>query len=1225
MQRIKLIPIFLALTMFVMLGFAGTRPAIAQPSEVWVNADYCEGCPNDGHTWGYDAFSKIQDGIDAVGSPGTVYVTAGTYYESITLKDRVVVQGAGASVTTIDAGEDGSVVTAASVGADTVLDGLTLQNGRTDGIFGAGIDISFASPVIRNNIIRNNQGWGIGTRGASTPRIEKNIVSENSGGIEVFASQPIITSNLIKGNVGYGVETGNTNHFTIVNNVVADNGSDGFILQFFLSADGDANVMNNTIVENSGDGVRCNRSPFLALLNNVVVSNGNCGIFFISDYDWGAPNSDFNDVWGNSHVDYGGLAATGAHDVSEDPIFVDPYNGNYHLWSGSPCIDAGTSEEAPEVDFEGDQRPIDGNGDNIAVVDIGADEAGLLPSYDVAPLLMIPPIVQLKLGTSFIPQAEVMNIGAQSAIEFTVTCEIRLIDSVIYSDTRPISEITSFESIDVVFSDWIPDEVGEYELRIYTELAGDENTANDTQIRTVNVTTLVADFASNLTEGHVPLEVQFADQSTGNVTEWLWDFGDGNTSNEQNPIHTYNSCGIYTVSLTISNPTLSDTETKIGFIMVLPDIFGVDLGNVWTYQGTYQESPYTGEEEVVSLDESTFPTTTYVFEIRENGILQGKGYYEKACGQLKLWGGYFYGDMLKFSAGLVVAWYPMEVNDHEYSSATTEFYGYVFDVSMTVDVLSKEPVALGFDSFEAYKVRYRFRIWGYGEEETETFYQWVVPYLRVVKYEDAESLEELTAFAIGGGPITQETDTDFDGLKDYQELVVYNTNWQVPDTDGDGLTDGDEVNTYGTDPNSTDTDNDGITDSDELALGTDPTQSDTDADGLTDGDEVNIHGTDPKIADTDADDLKDGDEVNIHGTDPLNSDTDGDVMPDGWEVTYGLNPLVDDADDDLDGDGVKNIDEYNDGSNPNNKNPAKPELFAPEDGAINVALAPTLETSPFSDPEDDGHARTEWQISTQLDDFSDDQLAFKAESDLALTALTVTDYVLKENTSYYWRARFTDDEGAKSEWSNVYGFETGASTVIDQNPANGVPDSQDLDGGDPAQSELDLDDNGTFDVNELSDTWKCLNTEAGDGHVGVKVQPGYILNAVESVDPASISDTVNKPNILPHTLVSFSVKVPNAVDSVDITVYLSGTLPTNTQWYTWNAASGWQQFPATFSQTSAGDTKVVFTKTDGGTGDADGLANGIIIDPSGPGTVSAPPPAAGGGGGGGCFIATAGE
>jgi hypothetical protein len=663
------------------------------------------------------------------------------------------------------------------------------------------------------------------------------------------------------------------------------------------------------------------------------------------------------------------------------------------------------------------------------------------------------------------------------------------------------------------------------------------------------------------------------------------------------------------------------------------DIFGLEVDNVRTYQGTYKQGgSYPSEERVTAIDQTTFPVTTYVAESRENGILDAKDWYEKASGQLMLWGELLDGNMLKFSNGLVVAWYPMEVNDHEYSSATTELYGYVFNVSMAVDVLSKEPVALSFDTFQAYKLRYQLRMWNYalGFDESDTFYHWVVPYVGMLKYEDAESLEELTAFAIGGGTITQDSDADDDGLKDYQELIVYNTDPQNTDTDGDGLTDGDEVNTYGTDPNSADTDNDGITDSDELALGTDPTESDTDADGLTDGDEVNTYGTDPKIADTDNDDLKDGDEVNIHGTDPLNSDTDGDEMPDGWEVTYGLNPLSDDADEDLDGDGVSNIDEYNAGSNPNNKNPAKPELIAPEDGATNVTLTPTLETNPFSDPENDGHARTEWQISTQLDDFSDDLLVFKAESDLALTALTVTDYILEENASYYWRVRFTDDEGAKSGWSDVYGFETGASTVVDQNPANGIPDSQDLDPGDPVQSELDLDDNGTFDINELSDTWKCLNTEAGDGHVGVEVSPGYILNAVESVDPASISDTVNRPDTLPHTLVSFSVTVPNAGDSVDITVYLSGTLPTNTQWYTWNAGSGWQQFLATFSQTGAGDTKVVFTKTDGGTGDADGLANGIIVDPSGPGIVTAPAPgpapaAAGGGGGGGCFIAAAGE
>ena len=55
----------------------------------------------------------------------------------------------------------------------------------------------------------------------------------------------------------------------------------------------------------------------------------------------------------------------------------------------------------------------------------------------------------------------------------------------------------------------------------------------------------------------MPYEVQFTDQSEGgighNVTEWGWDFGDGFTSNEQNPLHSYDGIGDYNVSLTVTN------------------------------------------------------------------------------------------------------------------------------------------------------------------------------------------------------------------------------------------------------------------------------------------------------------------------------------------------------------------------------------------------------------------------------------------------------------------------------------------------------------------------------------------------------------------------------------------------------------------------------------------------------------------------------------------------
>jgi PKD repeat protein len=63
----------------------------------------------------------------------------------------------------------------------------------------------------------------------------------------------------------------------------------------------------------------------------------------------------------------------------------------------------------------------------------------------------------------------------------------------------------------------------------------------------------VANFTGTPNEGNAPLTVTFTDASTGNVTAWNWDFGDGNTSAEQSPVHTYVNAGTYTVSLNASN------------------------------------------------------------------------------------------------------------------------------------------------------------------------------------------------------------------------------------------------------------------------------------------------------------------------------------------------------------------------------------------------------------------------------------------------------------------------------------------------------------------------------------------------------------------------------------------------------------------------------------------------------------------------------------------------
>jgi PKD repeat protein len=75
-----------------------------------------------------------------------------------------------------------------------------------------------------------------------------------------------------------------------------------------------------------------------------------------------------------------------------------------------------------------------------------------------------------------------------------------------------------------------------------------------------------ANFTANVTEGYVPLSVQFTDKSE-NVTEWNWDFGDADTSTDPSPTHTYYTAGNYTVNLTVSNTY--GTDSKLSTITVL--------------------------------------------------------------------------------------------------------------------------------------------------------------------------------------------------------------------------------------------------------------------------------------------------------------------------------------------------------------------------------------------------------------------------------------------------------------------------------------------------------------------------------------------------------------------------------------------------------------------------------------------------------------------------------
>ena len=80
----------------------------------------------------------------------------------------------------------------------------------------------------------------------------------------------------------------------------------------------------------------------------------------------------------------------------------------------------------------------------------------------------------------------------------------------------------------------------------------------------------IAYFTASPKTGENPLTVQFSNESIGEITNYLWDFGnDGEISNLENPTHIYELPGTYTVSLTVTGPYGSKTKTQTDYIKVV--------------------------------------------------------------------------------------------------------------------------------------------------------------------------------------------------------------------------------------------------------------------------------------------------------------------------------------------------------------------------------------------------------------------------------------------------------------------------------------------------------------------------------------------------------------------------------------------------------------------------------------------------------------------------------
>jgi len=374
---------------------------------------------NDGSSWG-EAMRTIGAALASASYGDEIWVAAGTYTENITLVNGVPLYGGfagdetyrdqrdwSANESIIDGGGAGSVVTAPSgVTSDTTIDGFTVKNGTSSGIY-----CSSSYPIIANNKITNCSaayGGGIYSSGHaitvtgntitnctvtvngaaiycgtySTSTISENTITQNtrigSGYAVHCTASCTVRNNIISSNTAGGVYFSAA--CTIAGNMITGNSGTGIYSAYCSST-----ITSNTIAGNGYSGILCfYPSAGTSVADNIIVSNTGYGI----SRTGGTPfTPDYNDVWHNTTNYY--QVRPGGHSISVDPDFVNGSAGDYHLQSTSPCIDKGNDNASgiPTTDIDGQPRKVDipDVGDPDVLVDMGADE--YYPDYQNEPMV----------------------------------------------------------------------------------------------------------------------------------------------------------------------------------------------------------------------------------------------------------------------------------------------------------------------------------------------------------------------------------------------------------------------------------------------------------------------------------------------------------------------------------------------------------------------------------------------------------------------------------------------------------------------------------------------------------------------------------------------------------------------------------------------------------------------------------------------------------------------
>ena len=449
-----------------------------------------------------------------------------------------IISGNGRNGITVDDNSHDNTIEGNWIGIDGQL-GTTALGNTASGIH---ITPTSSANLIQGNTISGNGAYGIWVQGSHDNQIISNIIgldgSSNTLGI---------------GNSELGIQISTSNNTVVSGNTIADNVPGGILINFGavntsvtgnrigLAADGTTAVGNgaagielngadntiisgNTIAANAGTGIRLENFATMTIITNNVIGQDEAG-----GIDGNAGSGiQINGMVTSTQITGNTIANSGGDGVTLTGGNRNTIMGNLIFDNVGLGIDIAPNGVNPNDNDDGDGGP--NRRQNFPV--IAAAEFDGTTTTTITGTLNSNPGEMFDLEFFVNAACDSSNHGEGETPLTTVSVTTGSGGNASYS----------LATTGLALGDWITATATNSTLGTTSEFS-----------RCVQVALgpPIAQFSADPTSGDAPLTVVFTDESTGMIDTYLWQFGDGQTSNMQNPTHVYTSPGTYTARLTL--------------------------------------------------------------------------------------------------------------------------------------------------------------------------------------------------------------------------------------------------------------------------------------------------------------------------------------------------------------------------------------------------------------------------------------------------------------------------------------------------------------------------------------------------------------------------------------------------------------------------------------------------------------------------------------------------